>query len=720
MNKKKADKLLHVQRGAIKELLINKTEEDELINLYRKEVGGETKNIHDALSRLDKATLIKMVNQCAKILEEDIEECFEEYRYSRKPSFRLFSLNPFKTPYSSNEFSAEIKNNKGVNSLNETLETISMNTDFFRNLKILDQQEINNESVEFSFSFEEIYDYIEPNTEDSAFIYELKYGFLWINFNKNYVSISSPADQLTPTLKRVIEKTFNCFVRDLNITEKVINHIFMKENMKRTSLFHPEPPKGFPEKVSISDTNMADKTEHLKGYEGYTVPSSVYEEEIEDNFYSTLGINRNKGKIYLSRQLKASQLQTWGLQRIEQIIDCINYIIKIGETDEIFATISIESDMELKLFSPRKDERNIILELIKGIVYCKKTGEDNYHIKNFTTEDLIKNLGKRILVQFHPYCDECGNHSDIACPECGSSDVKDVLIKKGSTDVICSACYERVMADRIKCLSDHHIQISSIYEGVLIKPYTALVELIERLINKYFPGLGFNLMSEYFYLQNNQLHFSNKTATKVMFKVSELEQFKVIWNRELSDSRKEKLEGILQVIKEKCSKHSNEACIACQNEKSLLCIMKPFITFTDHELHPHHGHEFGDVSFKINIPQINLNDAVFVGMAKSYEKAIVFASKPLGREMIQQFVAKCQDTRTHVLGLICAARLDQGLMAMCEDLARKYNKKIVMWQFEELLQVVDYAIEYLELDVDNVRQSIEEDSPNRKKGPKAG
>jgi hypothetical protein len=716
LSKAKADKLLHVQRGAIRELLLKKAEEDELIKHYRAVTKGETKNIREALSRLDKVTLIKIVKKCRLIGEEDIDECFEQYRYSRRPSFRLFSIHPFDTKFTSKKFIAKIRGDQGVDLLNESLADIPHPSEVFRQLTILDQQQLNNETVEFSFRFEEVYNYIEPETEESSSIYELKYGFLWINVDKRYISISSPADQLVPSLKRVVEKTFDCFVRDINITENVINSVFSKDNMKRTSLFHPEPPKGFPEKVSISDTNMAAKIEHLRGYDGYTVPSSLYEEEIEEDFYSTLGVNRNKGKIYLSRQLKASQLQTWGLQRIEQIIDYINHVISLDDTEEIFKTVGIENDEELKVFAPKKEERNMLLSLMKGIVACKKTGQSSYTLDGLTTENLVKNLKKHVIAEFHPYCDKCENHTRITCPGCGSSNFNYLKVSKDSTQVICHGCFQTVPINKIKCLSDHTIKISSIYEGVLVKPQIILAEVIEKLMNRYFPKLGFNTTGEYFFFQNNELLYTNRTATKVVFKVSELEQFETLWNRDISDGRKAKLEEILKSIKEKCSKHSNEACIACQAEKSILCIMKPFVTFTDHELHPHHGHEFGDVSFRLQIPHINLTDAVFVGMAKSYEDGIIFASKSLGREMIQQFVSKCQDARPHVLGLICAARLDQGLVAMCEDLARRYGKKVVMWQFDELLKVLDYAIDHYGIELDEVKKAIDEDTPERGKG----
>lgn len=68
--------------------------------------------------------------------------------------------------------------------------------------------------------------------------------------------------------------------------------------------------------------------------------------------------------------------------------------------------------------------------------------------------------------------------------------------------------------------------------------------------------------------------------------------------------------------------------------------MKPFVTFTDHKLHPHHGQEFGDISFTIKM--LAMDDAVFVGIAKSYEKKPI---KPTDKKHMRCFNNSCINVR---------------------------------------------------------------------------
>lgn len=90
MSDKKIDKLVHIQRSAIRNLIFSRFEEREVENRYKRETKKETKDIKEALKRSDKNTLIKIVEISPEITQEDIENCYEEYRYNSRPSFRLF------------------------------------------------------------------------------------------------------------------------------------------------------------------------------------------------------------------------------------------------------------------------------------------------------------------------------------------------------------------------------------------------------------------------------------------------------------------------------------------------------------------------------------------------------------------------------------------------------------------------------------------------------
>jgi hypothetical protein len=109
-----------------------------------------------------------------------------------------------------------------------------------------------------------------------------------------------------------------------------------------------------------------------------------------------------------------------------------------------------------------------------------------------------------------------------------------------------------------------------------------------------------------------------------------------------------------------------------------------------------------------------MDDAIFVGKAKSYEEKTIKSTDKKGREILQQFVYKCKDSTVHVLGVVVAGELDQEFTAVLQDIAAKYRKKIVMWTYEELMLVVDYAIRKYNLSIPAVIKELEADIAKRK------
>jgi hypothetical protein len=719
MSEKHADKLLHVQNGAIRHLLYSKVDEKDLINRYRVVVNREVKReLNVALERLDKQKLVDIVNISPEISEDDIESCFEDNRYSRRPNFRLFMLRPHDPQMKSSKFISENKDEAGVTKMNELLKQITYPNDSISGLLAIDQTVVNPETLEIALKYQERYNFINPDTEQSDFIYELKFGFLWINFDQRFVSISIPTESLVGIVSKTIERAFDCFVSPVNITKKIVDSVFSKEAMKRTTLSNPDPSSGKPDKVTLADSDLGSKVDQLTEYEGYDSPSSVYQEAIDEDgdFFSTLGVNNDKGKIYLTRQLKASEMRRWGIWRIGQIMSHINSIQENGDIDEMFSSYGLDVDPDLTSFTTSNEEKKVILEIIKAIVTCKTKKTASFKMHDLNVDKIVGSMKKYTLTRFHPYCDNCDHYTDITCNYCGNIDLLEISVKKGHAPrVICSFCHNDLQQNNVRCLMDHKIRIDSWYDGVLINPRSTLVELVEKITNRYFPNEGFSHEEESFYLQNNVVHYSSKVATKVMFKVRELQQFKQVWDKKMTPKRREELAEVLKLLTQKCSKHSVDACQSCQLEKSVRCIMKPFVTFTNHSLHPHHGQEFGDISFTIQM--LGMDDAVFVGIAKSYEKKPINSTNKKAYEMLQQFVYKCRDASVNVLGIVVAGKLEQGFVATLQDLARKYGKKVVMWTHEELLLVIDFAIRSYGLTIPEVVEELKADTIRRKRKP---
>jgi hypothetical protein len=173
MPEKHANILLHVQNGVIRHLLYSKVDEKDLINRYRVVNKREVKkDLKTAFERLDKQKLVEIVAVSPEITESDIETCFLDNRYSRRPNFRLFMLRPHNPLTTSSIFINDHKDNLTVSKINSLLKSLTYPNDNILGLIAIDQTVINQETIEIAFQYQERYNYINPDTEQSDFIYE--------------------------------------------------------------------------------------------------------------------------------------------------------------------------------------------------------------------------------------------------------------------------------------------------------------------------------------------------------------------------------------------------------------------------------------------------------------------------------------------------------------------------------------------------------------------
>ncbi|WP_047155282.1 hypothetical protein [Aneurinibacillus tyrosinisolvens] len=111
---KKAEKLVHVQRAAIRRLLFSYVDEKDLLHRYTMVTTKGSKDIRESLIYLDKDSLIKIVQKSPEISQDFIDECVEEYRYSSRPSFQLYLLQSLEEKLTSKKFITRFGKNKGL------------------------------------------------------------------------------------------------------------------------------------------------------------------------------------------------------------------------------------------------------------------------------------------------------------------------------------------------------------------------------------------------------------------------------------------------------------------------------------------------------------------------------------------------------------------------------------------------------------------------------
>ncbi|MCL5019282.1 MAG: hypothetical protein M1426_02235, partial [Patescibacteria group bacterium] len=233
-------------------------------------------DISRALTRLSSSQLIEIVRLSPEITQDKIDQLYEEYRYRRKPSFYLYSLvqirqdvtlEDFFPPEWSRQFTEEMRQDDPEEG-----------TPNSKNITFLDIEKIDDGVIEIHFSFENIYKYISPETEEPDHIYELRYSFIWISFARRFMVIHSVTDTIKKQLERFIQGKLLVRLSPIVLSKRLVDLLFDEERIIRTSLYNPNPDDEMPEKLLISDRRMHQKR-ILDRFEGYESPGRVYEEE---------------------------------------------------------------------------------------------------------------------------------------------------------------------------------------------------------------------------------------------------------------------------------------------------------------------------------------------------------------------------------------------------------------------------------------------------------
>lgn len=170
---------------------------------------------------------------------------------------------------------------------------------------------------------------------------------------------------LVTQLKRLFSKIYSADITNVKVTKALLKKVFPAENAKRVTRHSPNPPATQLAKISYADPDLNIKQNCIPaGYESYDITNTQYSEEIDGDTVGTLGVNCNKGKFYLSKNLSSTQFRNWSVRRIS---DIIGYFQNVNET-------SIEAVTGFNMFSSSDWEGTKPLSVdflteIVGVIY---------------------------------------------------------------------------------------------------------------------------------------------------------------------------------------------------------------------------------------------------------------------------------------------------------------------------------------------------------------
>lgn len=646
MNSIDKRKLELVRLEGIVNLISKNIPDGKIADLCKSELKIEYKNIDD-LRRISKGNLIKIIDKSGLELKKEIDDTYEQFRYGLKPSITIFSFEL------NDDMSIDDKATLEIN-IKKKIQDISYKEDAkFKNIRLKNVEKIIDDTYEISLDYLQRYTYINENEMPDS-IYELKDCFVWLGTEKRFVAIQSCPSDVQKRLEIIFSSIVEKPLHNIRITTELIEKIF-KGCKKKSTLVKPDAKENECNKIVVSGTDLS-KVDLYHDFEKNSRTNNMFLDELIDNdVISTLGINCNKGKIYLTKNLTATQFRKWSINRITDIMNYINNNDNCINRD-IFESKNILSNTN---YTGKKGK--ILEDICYGIFKCLKEPESSIEL-NTDALTILNVFQNKFYYRLYGYCDKCESETLLYCYDCNSYN----LIKKRDK-IYCLNCENEI--EKFCCDEGHYIGNVELSQTINVFPKLDLLDEINEILFG-----NFKVRIDGSFIIQNKILMIQKSSDSGLIKYEDIEEFKEIIK--INNLDYSSLIEQFKNIKEKCRKSNNTNCAYC-NDKQDKCLMKMFNIFDGNRPSPHQGHEFGDVNFKItykNGEQYNL-----VGIIKSAPSSgVLNLSSSPSREMIQQILTMCSDKRVGIIAAICPARFDDQLKQNLNYLANVTHTKIII------------------------------------------
>lgn len=641
-----------VRVEGIVKMLWENIDHDVLAHTVQQVFQINNENTKAELERLTRYQLIRIADQHTDIITAElVNRYYEQYRYGLKPGFTLYLLCGPRT---------EVTDDQVFEQLKQQLETIPDMTDAtIRSIRCKSYMKLADNITEVSMSFLKKHSYLDEN-EVPKFIYEFEEFFIWINLEERYMAVKNVPDRVAETVITQLKEILHQGITYIKLTKPVIDAAFGTKQRKGTYL-KANATDAEAEKITVSDSRLREKASVLNGLATYDMASTFLEQTMEDESINTLGINCEKGKLYLTKNVPATQFREWSVSAIQRIIPLITAVEKMDD----FENFKARNVIDRTAWQCSKLQATIFERIVYGLFNGLRTGQSISYI-NLEVREIWNNTQKYWIPYHVAECPTCGEYTYLYCMHCHSTTIR----INNSGKLYCSSCGENL--ETCLCDEGHAISIVNPYDTLRLFPSGETLDYISRIITD---DLLLPFGSSFSIARNHVELYPLRDVASIS--VTDIPELKIVHDIELSEGEYDVLHRSLAGIKEKCRAAKNETCNKCTLGKSRECLMKIFTTYQRYRPSPHNGDEFADVSFPVTV---NGKELTLVGVMKSAIPSkgnLTRSSKP-AREMLQQIFMMCQDGRAGLIAAICPSRFQDQFQADLQYLSRLTGKPIVV------------------------------------------
>jgi hypothetical protein len=302
------------------------------------------------------------------------------------------------------------------------------------------------------------------------------------------------------TVLRALTRVLGVRPAPVKFDKELLNEFFPLETARR--LVHLDP------KDNVR-RSIAGETEALRAYEQHiddleqscSRPGAIYEEVVNTEIRSGLGVTCNEGRIYLLKTLPASVIRDWGTQRFPELVAALRQRDgwANGLTPHDMATAS---PVIRKLTSLDTNGKAMLMTLCQALRHIKNQGVTTASVPlNVPSLDFIHALrNTRVQPLITGPCPQCDHL--VVCPHCHSGQFE----LKGQS-VWCKECRKEVTSGdqvSLRCDGGHefsrplHLMLGFFPRAQLLK------NIADELRNT---GLEWDSTIETFYVEDDMLHY---------------------------------------------------------------------------------------------------------------------------------------------------------------------------------------------------------------------
>ncbi|HSJ52995.1 MAG TPA: hypothetical protein VLC52_04540, partial [Anaerolineae bacterium] len=486
--------------------------EARLVARFRSALARKPRRPRQAVMRLPRHELARLIAACPEIDDAVIAACFEEYRYGSHPSFYIYLFGPGRlAPGWLDGFDGRLAQAL-VDDNARFAGDVSQGLPPLRDLLLNDFGPLAGAPglYEGTYRFLSRLDYIDAQ-ENAVSTYETLYGFFWISVADGYVLVHARKPEVLKSLRLAIEEAAGVLLTPLVISKQFKNSLAFLDPLQFRSgkLYEPNPASDRFRWLTIADGKA-----YEKGYAGFEAAypelrSTSYRISVAGKD-TTVRLTCAQGALTLSGRLQASQFRTWAMDSLGEVIRVLRAMQ--AEPAAYVQTIGLRNARVLVATYPGALQRDLVLELLSQVLTVKQAGGDTGPLGRPALE-LALALRGDLAAQITCTCagPECGEESPLACPTCGETFFT-LSERDGSVQLACQKSAQHWRASlpagvALDCGHEATLNAEDLRDGLELLPGARLLGVMAGLVRDHLGGYQFDPLKEGFYIRGSTLHY---------------------------------------------------------------------------------------------------------------------------------------------------------------------------------------------------------------------